>query len=164
MLAFELSTLLDQRTAKHQAWHEFLRVPSLSMGIYHLKTGQADLQKPHSEDEVYYVVSGKASIRGGNEVKSVGPGSLIFVERLVEHRFFNVIEDLTLLVFFASMRGIAWSTFSVSGRQVQPAQARGSNRGQCDYQQRDHSAQPHRLNRSQQPRRHSTLECANLIR
>jgi mannose-6-phosphate isomerase-like protein (cupin superfamily) len=105
MQSFDLSKLLSDRAATNQPWYEFLRVPSLSMGIYHLKAGQADLQKPHTEDEVYCVVNGKASFQAGAETKSVGPGSFIFVERMVEHRFFEVSEDLTVLVFFAPCEG-----------------------------------------------------------
>jgi mannose-6-phosphate isomerase-like protein (cupin superfamily) len=71
------------------------------MGVYSLKAGQADQQRPHTEDEVYYVVSGKASFRAGDEIQAVAPGTLIFVERSVEHRFFDITEDLTVLVFFA---------------------------------------------------------------
>jgi mannose-6-phosphate isomerase-like protein (cupin superfamily) len=37
---------------------EFLRVPSLSAGIYVLDTGATDPQTPHHDDEVYYVASG----------------------------------------------------------------------------------------------------------
>jgi mannose-6-phosphate isomerase-like protein (cupin superfamily) len=75
------------------------------MGIYHLKAGQADPQQPHSEDEVYYVINGRASFQAGSEQITVEPGALIFVERNVEHRFFGITEDLTVLVFFAPPEG-----------------------------------------------------------
>lgn len=101
MQTFDLTSLLAQHAKKGQAWLEFLRVSSLSMGVYSLKAGQADQQRPHTEDEVYYVVSGKASFRAGDEIQAVAPGTLIFVERSVEHRFFDITEDLTVLVFFA---------------------------------------------------------------
>ena len=51
------------------------------------------------------VVSGKASFRAGEETQAVAPGSLIFVERSVKHRFFDITEDLTVLVFFAPPEG-----------------------------------------------------------
>ena len=84
---------------------EFLRASSLSVGLYHLKAGQADPQKPHREDEVYYVLSGKGYFRAGQEQQAVGPGTLIVVERSVEHRFYDIAEDLTVLVFFAPPEG-----------------------------------------------------------
>jgi len=105
MQTFDLSRLLAEAKAKDQAWLEFLRVPSLSMGIYRLKAGQADQQRPHTEDEVYYVVSGKASFRAGDEMQAVAPGTLIFVERSVVHRFYDISEELTVLVFFAPPEG-----------------------------------------------------------
>jgi mannose-6-phosphate isomerase-like protein (cupin superfamily) len=107
MQTFTLIDLISAAAKRNLRWHEFLRVSSLSMGLYLLKAGQADEQKPHREDEVYLVVSGKASFRAGDREQAVGPGSLIFVQRAVEHRFFDIAEDLTVLVFFAPPEGSA---------------------------------------------------------
>ncbi|MEP7289277.1 MAG: cupin domain-containing protein [Chloroflexota bacterium] len=101
MDAFECDQLMDQQQQSGRSWLEFLRVPSLSAGVYHLSAGGADLQQPHTEDEVYYVVSGSASIRVGEESRSVKAGSIVYVAANVEHRFFDISEDLTVLVFFA---------------------------------------------------------------
>jgi len=59
------------------------------------------MQKPHKEDELYYVVSGRARMRVRSEEQVVGPGSLIFVEAEAEHCFFDISEQLEVLVFFA---------------------------------------------------------------
>src|SRR5579862_4601171 len=102
MQAFELSQLLSasERTGEAQ-YAEFLRQPSLSMGIYSLAAGALDPQQPHTEDEVYYVVSGQGSMRLGNETILVKAGAVIFVPANEPHRFFNITEDLTILVIFA---------------------------------------------------------------
>jgi quercetin dioxygenase-like cupin family protein len=105
MRAFDLSVLSAEQERAGKAWLEFLRVPSLSMGVYHLEAGQEDRQQPHTEDEVYYVVAGRAKFRAGAEVQEARPGAILFVERLVEHRFFDITEDLTVLVFFAPPEG-----------------------------------------------------------
>jgi quercetin dioxygenase-like cupin family protein len=105
MQTFNLNDLVSESERGNQRWGEFLRVPSLSMGLYRLKAGQADEQQPHTEDEVYVVISGKASFRAGGHVQTVVPGSVIFVERAVEHRFVDIAEDLTVLVFFAPPEG-----------------------------------------------------------
>jgi mannose-6-phosphate isomerase-like protein (cupin superfamily) len=105
MQTFNLNSLVADSERGGQRWLEFLRVPSLSMGLYRLTVGQADEQRPHAEDEVYFVISGKASFRAGGREQAVAPGSVIFVERTVEHRFVNVTEDLTVLVFFAPSEG-----------------------------------------------------------
>jgi mannose-6-phosphate isomerase-like protein (cupin superfamily) len=96
---------MEKTKQQHRPWLEFLRTASLSTGVYHLKAGQADPQQPHLEDEVYYVVSGRAFFRAGLEQQPVAPGSLIYVERNVEHRFLEITEDLTVLVFFAPPEG-----------------------------------------------------------
>ena len=58
MQAFELSRLLSQHAGNKKPYLEFLNVPDLSMGLYILPAGGTDPQRPHTEDEVYYVVSG----------------------------------------------------------------------------------------------------------
>ena len=105
MLTFNLNDLAAESEQGNHRWREFLRVPSLSMGLYRLKAGQADEQQPHTEDEVYLVINGKASFRAGRREEAVAPGSLIFVERAVEHRFVDITKDLTVLVFFAPPEG-----------------------------------------------------------
>jgi mannose-6-phosphate isomerase-like protein (cupin superfamily) len=93
-----------KKTFKGEAveYLEFLRVPALSCGLYSLAAGSKDMQSPHDEDEVYVVLTGKARMRLGNEERSVGPGSLLYVGATTDHSFFEIEEDMTLLVFFAS--------------------------------------------------------------
>ena len=105
MRTFELVALEAERQQTGKAWLEFLRCASLSVGVYHLRAGQADPQSPHGEDEVYHVVAGRAKFRAGGAAVDVGPGSVMFVGRHEEHRFFEVTEDLTVLVFFAPPEG-----------------------------------------------------------
>lgn len=100
--SFQLKQLIERQRSSASPYLEFLRVPSLSCGIYSLPAGSKDLQSPHDEDEVYYVVSGRARVRVDDSVQEVGPGSILFIEATSEHSFFEIDEDITLLVFFAS--------------------------------------------------------------
>ena len=102
---FELADLLKQREAKGQPYLEFLQRESLSAGIYHLAPGEPDRQRPHTEDEVYYVLGGEGAIDVDGKVTPVRPGSVIFVVRHVPHHFLDYPEGLTLLVIFAPPRG-----------------------------------------------------------
>jgi mannose-6-phosphate isomerase-like protein (cupin superfamily) len=101
MGAFELTHLIDQQDQSRQAYFEFLRVPSLSAGLYMLAAGAVDTQEPHTEDEAYYVISGRGFIQVGSESRPVEAGTLVYVKANVEHRFHTITEDLRILVFFA---------------------------------------------------------------
>ncbi|NJN16208.1 MAG: cupin domain-containing protein [Oscillochloris sp.] len=107
MEAFNLESLARHHEALNQRWAEFLRVDSLSAGIYRLPAGETDLQRPHAEDEIYFVIRGKAILRVGDEERPVAPGDLLYVPRNADHRFFNISEDLVLLVVFAPAEGTA---------------------------------------------------------
>lgn len=105
MEAFEISRLLEQRRESDQLFLEFLNVGTLSAGIYELDVEIVDPQRPHTEAEIYYVLDGRGQIRVGDEDRPLGPGSIVFVEAGVKHRFHSILERLTLLVIFAPARG-----------------------------------------------------------
>lgn len=86
-------------------WQEFFSIPSMSMGLYKLQAGDPDPQLPHSEDEAYYIVSGVGKIRVEKTVYDCTAGTVVFVRRHAEHKFFDISEDLTILVFFAPAEG-----------------------------------------------------------
>jgi mannose-6-phosphate isomerase-like protein (cupin superfamily) len=98
---FHVDDLGLKRGKKGKSYLEFLRVPAMSAGVYVLPKGGADPQKPHREDEMYYVVRGRARMQIGSEHAEVRPGSVIFVEAELEHRFYDIQEELEILVFFA---------------------------------------------------------------
>jgi len=101
MQSFNLPQMMIERQKRERPYLEFLRVPSMSAGIYFLPAGGNDAQRPHMEDEAYYIIKGRGSIRIGSQDRAVEPGDLIFVEAREEHRFHSIAEDLTVLVFFA---------------------------------------------------------------
>jgi mannose-6-phosphate isomerase-like protein (cupin superfamily) len=98
---FHLDDLARQRAAKGKLYLEFLRVPAMSAGVYVLPRGGTDPQTPHGEDEMYYVVRGRARMQIGSDHAEVRSGSVIFVEAELEHRFYDVEEELEVVVFFA---------------------------------------------------------------
>jgi mannose-6-phosphate isomerase-like protein (cupin superfamily) len=100
-----LPKIEEQRARSGKSYFEFLRVPAMSAGLYVLPAGAADRQRPHLEDEIYYVVRGRARFKAGSqdrqEDREVSSGDVIFVGAEVEHRFCDVMEELAVLVFFA---------------------------------------------------------------
>lgn len=89
------------RSQSGRLYREFLRVPAMSAGLYVLAVGAIDPQRPHHEDEMYYVMRGKARFRAGDEEREVSAGSVLFVAAEVQHRFYDICEELAVLVFFA---------------------------------------------------------------
>jgi mannose-6-phosphate isomerase-like protein (cupin superfamily) len=73
----------------------------MSAGLYVLPAGSADPQNPHHENEMYYVVRGRARFKAGTDDREVSAGSVFFVAAEVEHRFYEVTEELAVLVVFA---------------------------------------------------------------
>ena len=98
---FHIDDLSRQRAGKNKLYLEFLRVPAMSAGVYVLPKGGTDPQKPHREDEMYYVIRGRARIQIGSDHAEVHAGSVIFVQAELKHRFYDIQEELEVLVFFS---------------------------------------------------------------
>jgi mannose-6-phosphate isomerase-like protein (cupin superfamily) len=98
---FDISELQKQRAGTGRRYLEFLRVQAMSAGVYVLSAGGNDPQSPHKEDELYYVVRGRARMMIAKDKQTVKEGSVIFVAANVEHRFYDIEEELVVLVFFA---------------------------------------------------------------
>ncbi|MEU6974818.1 MULTISPECIES: cupin domain-containing protein [unclassified Streptomyces] len=101
MKAFRLDELEAERAANEGAYLQFLRERNMSVGLYALDAGQLDPQQPHGQDEVYFVVSGRAAITVGEETTPVARGSVVYVPAGVPHRFHHITEDLRVMVVFS---------------------------------------------------------------
>jgi mannose-6-phosphate isomerase-like protein (cupin superfamily) len=100
--AFEIPQLDPQpRDSEGHGYIDFFASDKLSVGLSIWPLGTTDRQRPHLEDEVYYVISGRGTIRVADEDRPVQPGSLVFVAAGVEHRFHDIEEDLRVLVLWA---------------------------------------------------------------
>jgi mannose-6-phosphate isomerase-like protein (cupin superfamily) len=100
--AFDLAKIVSKAETQEAPYLEFLRVPSLSAGIYTLEVGSTDTQTTHDEDEVYFVLKGRGTITLGGQPQAIAQGSILYVPADTEHEFTEISEDLSLLVFFGS--------------------------------------------------------------
>jgi mannose-6-phosphate isomerase-like protein (cupin superfamily) len=85
-------------TSSH--WEEHLAVSDLSCGTYSLPTGGSDPQSPHTEDEIYFVTAGTATLWTPSGAAQLKPGDVAFVPAGEEHRFVDIVEDFAVVVVF----------------------------------------------------------------
>ncbi len=100
LAAFELDSLIAKLEPTGRPWMPIMKGKNVLTGLYMLKAGAEDRQRPHDTDEVYYVVSGKGKFVADGKEVSIQAGSILFVKAEVEHRFFDIEEELVLVVFF----------------------------------------------------------------
>ncbi|CAM5627923.1 hypothetical protein GCM10010329_21450 [Streptomyces spiroverticillatus] len=101
MKVFRLDELEAERAANDGAYLQFLKERNMSAGLYALDAGSTDPQQPHNEDEIYFVVSGRAAVTVGMETTQVARGSVVYVPAGVAHKFHHISEDLRVLVVFS---------------------------------------------------------------
>src|SRR5262249_56777696 len=97
MHAFEIAELVAANQSHEHVYAEVLRGVTLSLGLAIWPAGSFDTQEPHTEEEVYYVVSGRARITVDGEERPVGAGSIILVGIGAVHRFHDLEEDIVVL-------------------------------------------------------------------
>ena len=91
--------------AEPNDWVVHLTSDDLSVGTYSIPVGGVDDQSPHTEDEIYVVRSGRATLVTTSGIVDVEPGSVVFVPAGERHKFTEISEDLALLVIFAPPYG-----------------------------------------------------------
>lgn len=101
---------LDELEDGSSGYAELLDKESLTVEVARHKAGNAEPKNPHTEDELYYVISGSGKIRVGDSDHSLESGDTVFVEQGLEHDFFDIEEDLvTLIVFVGSSDPASYS-------------------------------------------------------
>ncbi len=86
-------------------WVVHLGSADLSVGTYSIPAGGVDDQSPHTEDEIYVVQAGRATLVTTSGIEDVGPGSVIYVPAGEAHKFTEITEDLAMVVVFAPPYG-----------------------------------------------------------
>lgn len=101
-------TAVDQqasRDARTNTWNPFLRLPSMTAGLYMLpRSLDGDDTLVHPFDELNIVTSGRGLFTMGADTIPVGPGSIVYVERSVGHNFHGLTDDLDILIFWENPR------------------------------------------------------------
>ena len=64
-----------------------------------------DTQTPHKQDELYVIQSGAGVFDKGGEKRLFGPGDVIFVEALADHRFEDFTDDFAAWAIFWGPEG-----------------------------------------------------------
>ena len=91
--------------AGQRRYQEICRSKHLSAGVYRLSPESADRQQPHLEDEIYFVLAGRARFTSGDETVDVSPGTVLLVLAGEMHRFYDITEPLEVLVVFGPAEG-----------------------------------------------------------
>lgn len=83
---------------------------AFSAHVYRLSDSQVDGQSPHSEEELYYVISGSREllIDEGLDTESrtdLAPGDLAYVPANVTHRFVGKNEIILFVIFAPNFSG-----------------------------------------------------------
>jgi mannose-6-phosphate isomerase-like protein (cupin superfamily) len=124
--AHDLQDVIDRQASSVNPYLEFIREPGISVGLYVLQVGEVDRQSPHTEDEIYYVLEGRGRITVGDETRTVGSGSVVYVAATVPHRFHDVSEDLRILVVFAPAEGSLAAGLKAAGSRAAGSKAAAS--------------------------------------
>jgi len=101
----EAGTFTPPDGSEPNHWIVHLDSDDLSVGTYSIPAGGLDDQAPHTEDEIYVVQAGRATLVTSSGRAKVSPGSVVFVPAMEAHQFTEILEDLALLVIFAPPYG-----------------------------------------------------------
>lgn len=99
-LEFDLVTYLEKIKKSSSYFQTFINKNSLAAGVLVLQSGEEDIQVPHDNDEVYYIISGDGFLKIKDKNYKVSKDKLFFVAKDVEHYFHGNKKELKVLYFF----------------------------------------------------------------
>jgi len=82
---------------------ECSRHGTMSLGMY--APHKKDLQKPHDQDELYFVLSGSGIFVHGNQKDRFSAGDTLFAAAGVNHHFEDFTDDFSAWVIFWGKTG-----------------------------------------------------------
>jgi mannose-6-phosphate isomerase-like protein (cupin superfamily) len=94
---------LKQLTESNREFVQLFSRGSLQIELY--KPDKIDKQYPHSRDEIYVIVSGKAMFYNEGVIVEVAANDCLHVPAFAEHRFFNFSDDFVTWVIFYGPEG-----------------------------------------------------------
>jgi mannose-1-phosphate guanylyltransferase len=92
--------LRKQLEQENKSYVEVLSEESLSVELAQYPNPEP--KTPHTTDELYYIISGSGMVQVGDDRYAVDEGDVIYVEQGLEHDFFDIEDEITALVVFAS--------------------------------------------------------------
>ncbi|MGJ8562065.1 MAG: cupin domain-containing protein [Alphaproteobacteria bacterium] len=96
-----LANLKSEIGKDGRPFHIFLDNDAMTAELYQLPAGSVDMQSPHDLDEMYFIISGRAKFTADGVESNVKAGDSIFVKAKIGHRFHDITEDLSVLVYFS---------------------------------------------------------------
>jgi len=82
-------TYTPPESGEHNSWIPQFASDDLSVGTYSIPAGGLDDQTPHTEDEIYIVQSGRATVVTDSGTAPVGPGKLSFAVTNLFNQYSN---------------------------------------------------------------------------
>ncbi len=98
---YDTKEVLKKLKASGNWFYGFMSKGSMDAGVLRLRPREKDVQGPHANDELYYVISGHGFIRIEKEDLPIKPGSIIFVPAGKRHNFHGNNDELQVLYVFA---------------------------------------------------------------
>jgi len=92
--------LVDQLEQENTNYLEVLSKDALSVELARYPNPEA--KTAHKTDELYFIISGSGMVHVEDERYAVDEGDVVYVEQGTEHDFFDIEDEITALVVFAS--------------------------------------------------------------
>jgi len=100
MTHISTTELLDQLEQESTNYLEVLSKDALSVEL--ARYPNPEPKTPHKTDELYFIISGSGMVHVEDERYAVDEGDVVYVEQGAEHDFFDIADEITALVVFAS--------------------------------------------------------------
>ena len=98
MTHVSITDMVDDLEPAELQHREVLTAGPLTIEVGKYPADSAVPKNSHNEEELYYVLSGSGKLRVGDATHEIEAGDLVYVEPDLEHDFFHITEEITVLI------------------------------------------------------------------
>lgn len=98
MSLISITAVVDDLEPADLNHREVLTAGPLTVEVGKYPADSAVPKNSHNEQELYYVLSGSGKLRVGDDTHEISAGDLVAVEPDLEHDFFHITEEITVLI------------------------------------------------------------------
>ncbi|MHA1990401.1 MAG: cupin domain-containing protein [Candidatus Hodarchaeales archaeon] len=99
-MKFDLNTIIERVKESNIYYKSFIDEPHMDIGVLVLKPGQEDNQKPHSKDEIYFILHGDGYITIDDHKHPIIEKMFYFVRKNIKHYFSHNTKEIVVVYFF----------------------------------------------------------------
>ena len=98
-MIFDFKEMVEAIRQSNTYYNSFIDAQNMDIGILVLKPGEEDIQKPHTKDEIYFILQGDGYMVIDKENVPIKEKTFYLIKKNTFHKFFSNKKEIIAIYF-----------------------------------------------------------------